>query len=78
MIFTLLLMVPTFRFWNHESCIRDYSKHFSCGNSLLPAKKDIVPVLKKKNKKKKNNTHKKNPQKTSDALDKLEYLLSSR
>ena len=33
--------------WNHERCMRGYCEHFSCGNGLLPAKKVIVPVVKK-------------------------------
>ena len=46
MILTLLSMVFFFG-WNHESCMRGYFKHFSCGN----AKKIIVKMVKKKQKK---------------------------
>ena len=32
--------------WNHVCCVRGYSKHFSCGNSLLVAMEVIVSVVK--------------------------------
>ena len=38
---------------NHKSCMRGYSKHFSYGNTPLPAKKVTVPMMKTKNQKKK-------------------------
>ena len=60
--------------WNQESCMRGYFKHFSYGNSLLPARKVFVPVVKTEKKKKKH-THTK---KTHTQKKTTDIVLASR
>ena len=48
--------------------MRGYSKYFSCRNSLLPAKKVIVPMMKTENKNKNKRKKKKKKKKPDTVL----------
>ena len=54
-----IIYVSHFFVWNYESCMRGYSKHFSCGNILPPTKNVFAPVVKTEKKKKKKKNRKK-------------------